>query len=926
MSGDPRSLAFAPTFAPGSVGAGPVGQATDPLIGLVLGNYVIERRIAEGGMAIVYAAIHPALGRRIAVKLLSPALQGDRQLEERFLLEARVTASLRHPNVVEIFDFGELHGRTYYTMELLEGEDLAGTMEQRGRLAPDLAVATLAQICAALEAAHRVGVIHRDLKPSNVFVLDRSPLCVKLMDFGVAKVNGTDHVARTRAGQVLGTPTHMSPEQALGQSDRIGPRTDLYALGVIGFELLTGRLPFESDSEVLLMTMHIKDPVPSIRALCPDVPAEVAKLVERCLEKDSARRPASAGELRQALEGSLPGPIAVSLPAPELIPSRAPALAPVATRVDAEREAVRARIRARSRITSSGSEPLVASARPNPRVVCDTVIDGGAASERSAPERKSTPEIAEANENDSEGSWPPLVSEPAAARLSSDPVAAPAEGRALERLLRRIERKGDLPSFLNNMAEITMKADANARYSAAELGEAIMKDYALTAKLLRVVNLGNVNTFGGKVYSVNQAIVILGFDSVRTIALGVSVFKMPGSLGSSRHKAVSGPNNDELAESAIRALISGELARFLAPLADIGKLAELCMMCAMFRGLGKQLLMQYLPDEYQRVKELQERNQRSLSDAARQVLGSTLEELSVGVAEHWKLPKQIRVAMATNLPPNSKLEREEDRLSAVSRFAGELCEIVAEGNRATWNRQLERLLNDHTQLLALDVKDVPALLGMACKSFEDRYAALFGPYGQRSRFLQSARTMGGESPDAVLPVQPPLSEREQQALAGMAQKINTGLQQRRDRGELLQEALPVAMQALAARRLVLLVTSSDRKSLSVRAAVGTDVDAIAKFLEFPLARGADTFANALKSGKSVTMLDTLAPSAARTVPQKYYELVRSPAFGLYPCASMGYPTCLLLVDTDFPEALPSEERVAATRPLRELLAKVAHSP
>jgi hypothetical protein len=295
----------------------------------------------------------------------------------------------------------------------------------------------------------------------------------------------------------------------------------------------------------------------------------------------------------------------------------------------------------------------------------------------------------------------------------------------------------------------------------------------------------------------------------------------------------------------------------------------------------------------------------------------------VGVAEHWKLPKQIRIAMATNLPAGGNLEREEDRLSAVSRFANELCDVVADGNRTSWNRQLECLMNDNHKLLDLDAKEVPALLGMACKSFEDRYSALFGPYGRKSRFLKSARTLSGQPPVPQVSVSAPLSDADRQRLETGAQTITAGLVQRRDRAELLDGALPVAMHALGARRLVLLVTTPDRKTLTVRSALGPDVEAIVKHLEFPLARGADTFANALRSGKTVTMLDTLAPAAARSVPQKYYELVRSPVFGLYPCVSMGYPTCLLLVDTDFPEALPSDERIAAIRVLRELIAKVA---
>lgn len=273
-------------------------------MGRKVGNFVIDRPLATGGMAVVYVARHPTLGREVAVKFLSPEFEGDAQLTERFLLEARVTASLGHKNVVQIFDFGELDGRSYYTMELLRGADLSRLIQQRQRLHHGEVCECLEQICEALDAAHNVGVVHRDLKPANIFVSDETPRVVKLMDFGVAKVGNNRSPSGTRHGQILGTPTHMSPEQALGQIDKISPQSDLYSLGVIAYEMLTGRLPFESDSEVLLMTMHIKDTAPSIVEQAPDVPPRIARLIEACLAKDPDARPSSARLLGQQLNAA----------------------------------------------------------------------------------------------------------------------------------------------------------------------------------------------------------------------------------------------------------------------------------------------------------------------------------------------------------------------------------------------------------------------------------------------------------------------------------------------------------------------------------------------------------------------------------------------------------------------------------------------
>src|SRR5258708_2621125 len=254
--------------------------------------------LGQGGMGAVVQAEHPAIGKKVAIKFLSRTLMATPDMAARFLEEARTAASLRHPNIVDIHDFGEFNDRPYYVMEFLNGMDLAASMKQKGRFPVDQVAAHLSQIGEALDLAHGRGVIHRDLKPANVFVLAGSPLRVKLLDFGIAKSMVADgRQSRTQSGQILGTPSHMAPEQVLGDVNEIGPRTDLYALGAILYEMLTGRPVFTHPSAMMLMMMHVRDPFAPIREVAPEVPDNVARAVERCLAKSPRERPASAGEV-----------------------------------------------------------------------------------------------------------------------------------------------------------------------------------------------------------------------------------------------------------------------------------------------------------------------------------------------------------------------------------------------------------------------------------------------------------------------------------------------------------------------------------------------------------------------------------------------------------------------------------------------------
>ena len=260
-------------------------------------------------MGEVYLARHPQIGRQVAIKVLASHLLTTAQVASRFLAEARAVERIKHPNVIEIYDFGSLDdGRPYYMMELLEGHELRKELDDRGKLSAAEALPFIEQICAGLQAAHECGVIHRDLKPENVFLLDRQPLTIKLLDFGIAKLLEVEQGSGlTSAGMVMGTPLFIAPEQALGQPELISPRTDIYSLGVMFYWMLAGRPPFEHEATAILLAMHIRDAPPPLCDVEPSVPAEVAALVARCLEKEPQRRPASAAQLAQDLAAAVAG-------------------------------------------------------------------------------------------------------------------------------------------------------------------------------------------------------------------------------------------------------------------------------------------------------------------------------------------------------------------------------------------------------------------------------------------------------------------------------------------------------------------------------------------------------------------------------------------------------------------------------------------
>ena len=283
-------------------------SSLDPWLGKTLdGKYEVLELLGEGGMGSVYRGVHSRIGRKVAIKLLHPVVARSHRAQIRFEGEARAAASTGHPNIIDVLDLGDLpDGSVYLVLELLDGRDLNHELRALGTMPVRRAIHIIRQVCAALTAVHAEGIVHRDLKPANIFLTEHlgDPDFVKVLDFGVAKFTQPQvgqATPSTRTGQPIGTPVYMSPEQARGLRE-VDHRTDVYAMGAVLFEALTGRCPFEATSLPGLVYQICHGEIPRLADHRPDLPEALEQVVAKMLERDVDLRFASADAVAAALE------------------------------------------------------------------------------------------------------------------------------------------------------------------------------------------------------------------------------------------------------------------------------------------------------------------------------------------------------------------------------------------------------------------------------------------------------------------------------------------------------------------------------------------------------------------------------------------------------------------------------------------------
>jgi DNA-binding beta-propeller fold protein YncE/predicted Ser/Thr protein kinase len=291
-----------------------LGTDMTPLVseltpGDVIAGYRIEGVAGAGGMGVVYRASDLGLGRAVALKVIAPGLAGEARFRERFELEARAASAIDHPNVIPVYDAGESEGRLFIAMRYVDGTDLGALIERRGALDPARAARIVGDVAAALDAAHRRGLVHRDVKPANVLVSEHDREHVYLTDFGVTK-SMAGAGGPTITGELIGTVDYLAPEQIRG--DQPDARADVYALGCVLYHALTGRPPFREQSDYAKMMAHLEHAPPSVTAAAPGVPAALDAVVRRAMAKSPGDRYASAGDLARAAHAALDEPSAIN--------------------------------------------------------------------------------------------------------------------------------------------------------------------------------------------------------------------------------------------------------------------------------------------------------------------------------------------------------------------------------------------------------------------------------------------------------------------------------------------------------------------------------------------------------------------------------------------------------------------------------------
>lgn len=577
-----------------------------------IGRFVVRRWLGTGLHGKVFLAFDPLLERHVAIKRLNTVhMPGGRARPPTLPDEARIVASLQHPNIVPLYEAGVHEAFPYLVFAFVQGATLRDR-RALGPLSPAKAVSLIGAILEGVAYAHANGVLHLDLSPANI-IIDAAGL-PRVADFGLARFvgrSGAGFGSATAGEFVAGTPRYMSPEHFEGR--QLTARSDVFALGLILFELLTGRSPLQSDSLPGIVAEIAENELELAALDATAIDPRLRALVARALCRDPGRRFSDAGEMRAALE--------------EMI------------------------------------EP-----------------------------------------SDGEGMH-----------------------STVKFLLKRLQRKASFPALSNSLFEITRLTDDRSRASVNALAGVILRDYAITKKLLKLANSSFYMRGGDGVKTVSGAIQVLGTNIVRMASSGFAVFEALKS------------GNGVLRETLLGSFVAALLGRHLAVRLGRPDLAEEAFICGMFYRLGKSLAIFYLDEESREVERLADGGELSWEEASARVLGVSYGELGSTVARYWNFPETICASIAS--PPPGRLTRPENTVriqQQIAAFANELCELAANASADSPGLRLEAFCARFEALVPLAPADLCELLGSALRKFGE-FAPVLGVGPDGSMFAEKVR-------------------------------------------------------------------------------------------------------------------------------------------------------------------------------------------
>ena len=874
----------------------PLSVPAAPLIGRTIdGRFKILELLGEGGMGQVYLAEQTSIGRKVALKVLSPLFGDEDRIKDRFRNEAALASRLNHPNTVIIYDFGLTEdGLMFIAMEFIEGKSLRDELDLLGAMDWRRVVGIVRQICGSLQDAHEKAIIHRDLKPENIMLLTRSDATdvVKVLDFGVAKIlSDTDrHTKRglTAPNEIFGTPEYMSPEQARG--DEMSPSTDIYSLGIILYRMLSGELPFDGNTPIAILAKHLADTPPKLETadVSPVIPVSLCETVTACLAKVPEARPSSMKDLAAAL--------------------------------DAIVSAEDGRMKAGPDVSAAGiAQPrhVDAALKADPRRASDDGSDGDAVG---TPVR-GTAMLAGGQVDSSFGINVSVGEVSAPDRLPEElpevDTRSPKE-QTLDKLMARIRSKKEFPAVSRHISELNTKV-SNDDTSASQLSNVILKDTSLTAKLIRLANSPYYGGGRGQITMVSRAVVLMGFDAVREAALGLLLFD---------HLQSTNPTQAaELRETAVGSLMGAIIAKEQAKqLGGVNK--EEAFVCAMFHNLGKHAAIFYLPDEMGAVRAKME-NGTSEDDAFLEVFGVSMDELGQALARQWDFPEQILSTMRK--VPDGPLKRAKgkgERLHFLSSFSSELVKAAAITDPSLRKLAFTELAGKYGTSLKLDVDGITTLMDDSLEKIED-YARQMNLRPSESELLKKMLVGAGKHPALVseAPVDvarlkttdsgkltrpSDMAEEEYHAVIaeiaaeelaakervfeeGLAE-VSASIRGRFDLNGVMLMVLETMYRGLGLNRVIFCLNDVRTKTLRGRFGFGENVEELIPIFHFPAMGRSDVFTHAMSTGEDAIVVNRSDRPLPLKIPLWYKNLIDAPQFLLFPIRVQQFPAALFYGD------------------------------
>ncbi len=769
--------------------------------GGTIGRFRIVRLLGKGNQSEVYLAHDSHLDRQVAIKTLFFADAADRATKMQSLLkEARTVGKLSHPNIIPLYDAGELEGQPYLVFEYVEGRTLADALRADGPLPPARAAEIAAQVLDAIACAHGQGIVHRDLKPSNI-ILDGNGT-PRVMDFGIAaQVSGE---GAQEAG-LTGTPAYMAPEYVRDQ--QFGPRSDIFALGLVLHEMLTGKPAIRGRRLQEVLDKVVNEVVPAPSSANAQVDEKLDDIVLKAVAKNPEARYADAAAMKHALQRYL---------------------AP-----------------------SVGEEG-----------------DGGA--------KQST----------------------------------------LDFLLRRMRVKSDFPALSEAISTIN-RITGSDNDSVSRLSNAILKDFGLTNKLLKLVNsVCYVQYGGGTISTVSRAVVILGFNAVRNLAISLVLFE---NLQNKGHAA-------QLKEEFVRVLFSGMLAREMAPKAGV-KDAEEGFICAMFHTLGRMLSLFYFPEETEEIRKLMQTRGMSEDTAATQVLGLSFEELGIGIARNWGFPEQIMLSMR-KLPdgPVRRGSTNADKLRILSGFSNELATAISDGKPEARGAEIARLSERFGDSITLNVKHLAEVVTKSLQEVTQFSTAVNASFGQSS-FARQANRWAGHAPEpapppaeldteaalaatmlnepapvevhaaeAAGPSGPTAAESQAALMAGLQDISNSLVNDNISVNDIIRMILETMYSGMGFHRVLFCIKDGKHNAMHGKFGFGEDINELVAGFKFPMAPAPDVFHVALEKNVDILITDIDDPKIASRVPQWYRQRIPAKTFLIFPIVIKGKPLGMIYAD------------------------------